>query len=136
MKIFLSAYLVMLLIACNSSSDGTMAAKTKIDTGLENYITQIYSDSANAITDSILTISFVQVANAYIDSISDHKHGISFIADTVSASEIHLKAGYNNDSRFETYFQFYYNPKTLEMKVYDPETDTRMSVVEYHLINN
>ena len=45
--------------------------------------------------------------------------------------EVFVRAGYNGDERFETYYQFYVNPATMEIKVYDVVNDEKMTVKEY-----
>lgn len=80
-----------------------------------------------------MKLPFVLKSNNYIDSFSNHAHGISFMMDEPTGDEpdISVLAGYNGQQRFETYYHFLVNPKTLEIQVYDPVADTRLSVKEY-----
>lgn len=132
--------LIIFFAACNNSSDKNEAVKTdtvtaqiKKDSAL-NYIHN-FSDTAleNKITAVLLKLPFVIKSSNYIDSFSNHKHAIAFLLENPETSEaaIFVKAGYNGDERFETYYQFYVNPKTLEIKVYDPVADKKLSLKEY-----
>ena len=42
--------------------------------------------------------------------------------------EISVQAGYNGEQRFETYYRFFVNTETLEIKVYDAVNDKKLSV--------
>lgn len=82
------------------------------------------------ITDTLMQLSFVRESNRYIDSVSDHKHGISFITDTAN-NEISVMAGYNGEERFETYYNFNINPVTFEIKVMDAGSGDFVTVDDY-----
>ncbi|HAO45667.1 MAG TPA: hypothetical protein PLZ45_09420 [Ferruginibacter sp.] len=83
------------------------------------------------ITAALLRLSFVQKSNSYIDSLSNHKQGISFMLDSAKDNLVSVQAGYNGEQRFETYYHFYVNPRTMEIQVYDPVEDKTRSVKEY-----
>ena len=80
-----------------------------------------------------MKLPFVKKANAYIDSFSNHQHGIAFMMDSLGKGEkdIYVQAGYNGEMRFETYYQFYVDPVTLEIKVYDVAEDIKIPLKEY-----
>ena len=135
-------YLLMLLSfsACNNSSktDAPVAGDSsvsviKADTS-SRYI-HTFGDTAleSRITAALLKLPFVIKSSNYIDSFSDHKHSIAFIMDKPAANEtaIQVQAGYNGDERFETYYRFFVDPKTLEIKVYDPLQDRKLTVPEF-----
>src|SRR5690349_11282831 len=82
------------------------------------------------IEDSLLKLSFVKKSNDYIDSFSHHKHGIAFMADSAD-NKIIVKAGYNGDERFETYYIFTIDPKTFLIQVMDQTTSNYISIEEY-----
>ena len=46
-------------------------------------------------------------------------------------TDITVEAGYNGELRFETYYHFYVNPGTLEIKVLDVVTDKKLTVKEF-----
>ena len=138
MKILLSILLVCCLNACNSSGDKTTTTNDSLTVSKINsqsHYIQPVGDSAleSRITDTLMSLSFIKKSDKYIDSFSGHKHGIAFMVDTLAAgeTEVFVRAGYNGDERFETYHQFYVNPKTLAIKVYDVLNDKKMSVKEY-----
>lgn len=140
MKYFLFFLFIFSLAACNDTTNGddlskndTVAAETKTDS-INNYIHK-FSDTAleKKITAALLKLPFVIKSNNYIDSFSNHTHGISFMMDEPTGDEpdISVLAGYNGEQRFETYYHFFVNPKSLEIQVYDPVANTRLSVKEY-----
>lgn len=137
--------LLCLLAACNNN-DRTEKEKpvTKTDTLAVNNISKIdtassyyhrFNDSAleDRITKAIMKLPFVKKANAYIDSFSNHQHGIAFMVDSLGSykNEINVQAGYNGETRFEIYYNFYVNPRTLEIKVLDVVNDKKLSVLEF-----
>ncbi len=88
------------------------------------------------ITDTLIRLSFIREANQRIDSATRHKHGIAFIVDTLAnEKDIFVQAGYNGEERFETYYQFYVNPVTMEIRVYDAVNDKKLSVKEFEKAN-
>ena len=137
MKRLLNLLIVLSVAACNNSSKTDEAAandssikKTHPDS-LSNYI-HTFNVTAldNKITALLLKQPVVIKINNYIDSFSNHKHSISFMMDAPAANEtdIQVQAGYNGDERFETYYRFFVDPKTLEIKVYDPLQDKKLTL--------
>lgn len=138
MKNLLFYLLLIGVVACNNSeADKTVIvdspAQVKKDS-VGNYI-HSFADTAleTKITAALLKLPFVIKSNQYIDSFSNHQHGIFFMLDnpTETDSDIHVQAGYNGDQRFETYYRFYVNSKTMEIKVYDAVEDKKLTVKEY-----
>lgn len=138
-----SLFLLLLIsfTACNNLSKTNEVIIIKDST-----VNQVQSDSAgkyihtftdtaleNKITAALLKLSFVQKSNNYIDSLSNHKHGIAFMLDKPEAGEtdVSVQAGYNGDERFETYYRFFVNPKTLDIKVYDVTANKKLTLKEY-----
>ena len=134
-------FLILVLIsfsACTNNAEQSKRAKTDsagvlpaMDT-TSGYI-QKFSDSKleNRITTALMKLPFVKKTNAYIDSFTSHKNGISFILDSLNKQEVSVRAGYNGDQRFETYYYFFVDPKTLEIKILDAVSDKKLSVKEY-----
>lgn len=135
-------YLLLLsaAMACNNSQTkeppavtDTMVQKPATDPAAK-YI-HTFTDTAleNKITAALLKLSFIQKSNRYIDSFSNHKHGIAFLLDKAGDHEpdISVQAGYNGDERFETYYRFFVNPQTLEIKVYDAAEDKKLTLKEF-----
>ena len=111
----------------------TAAIKPKKDSAAAYYHQFNDSSLENRITAAIMKLSFIKKADAYIDSFSNHAHGMAFMLDSLdkAESEIYVQAGYNGDTRFETYYHFYVNPKTLEIKVLDVINDKKLTVKEF-----
>lgn len=140
MKRILFFFLLMATVGCNNSSKTNEtvvsdSAENKIQTDSSSNYVHTFSDTAleNKITAALLKLPFVQKSNNYIDSFSNHKHGMAFMLDNPEANEtdISVQAGYNGERRFETYYRFFVNPKTLEIKVYDAVEDKKLTVKEY-----
>ena len=135
--------LVISTVACNNkakdqdtpaTTDSTTAVPAStIDTS-KAYIHTFKDTTLEAkITAALLKLSFVKKSDQYIDSISDHKNGIAFLLEEPAKNEtdIPVQAGYNGNERFETYYRFFVNPKTLEIKVYDVVEDKKLTLKEY-----
>ena len=140
MKCILQLLLVFTVAACNNASKtdealvkDSAAINVKTDSA-SNYI-HTFTDTVleNKITTALLKLPFVKKSDQYIDSFSNHKHGIAFLLDKPedNETEIPVQAGYNGDERFETYYRFYVNPITMEIKVYDVAADKKLTVKEY-----
>ncbi len=135
--------LLFCLVECNSSSEPKAIATSdslskdpaaaKKDSELSYVHTFTDSILEDKITKALMKLPFVKKTNAYIDSFSNHQHGIAFMLDSLEKGEkeIAVRAGYNGDLRFETYYFFYVNPKTMEIKVLDVINDKKLSVKEY-----
>ena len=52
-------------------------------------------------------------------------------AATKNETDISVQAGYNGTGRFETYYRFFVNPKTMDIKVYDPVEGEKLTLKEY-----
>lgn len=140
MRYLFLLFLLSTFTACNNSAEKKDepikdSVVSDVEPAAEPGYIHRFGDTAleNKITSVLLKLPFVQKSNSYIDSISDHKHGISFMLDSTGNSEheISVQAGYNGDQRFETYYHFYVNPKSLDIKVYDPVADKKLTVKEY-----
>jgi hypothetical protein len=139
-KELLFLFLLIAVTACNNATDKDKvvvkdsAVNTIQPDSTSNYI-HSFADTAleDKITAALLKLSFVQKSDKYIDSFSNHKHSIAFLMDEPAANEtdIPVQAGYNGNDRFETYYRFFVNPKTLEIKVYDAAEDKKLTVKQY-----
>ena len=85
----------------------------------------------NGNIDTLMKISFVKKTNKYLDSLTDHKHGIAFIMDSVSSNELSVMAGYNGPERFETYYNFTIYPKSFDIMIEYPDTGELVSIDQY-----
>ena len=140
MKQFLVFLCMVLFVACNNEPKtenaeiaDTVTNELKADT-VSKYVHR-FSDTVleKKITEALLKLPFVNNSDRYIDSFSNHQHGISFLIEDPGASEteIPVQAGYNGEQRFETYYRFFVDPKTLDIKVYGPAADKKLTVKEY-----
>ena len=134
-------FLIAGTVACNNAKDKespvpkdtTTVTTIKPDTPaayIHTFKDTVLEDKIKA---ALLKLSFVKKSDKYIDSISNHKHGIAFMLDEPAEQEtdIPVQAGYNSKERFETYYRFFVNPKTLEIKVYDVVEDKKLTLKEY-----
>jgi hypothetical protein len=137
-----NSFILLLLVsfaACNNRDTDKMATTDSLvirqqpDSNVK-YI-HAFSDTVleRKITSALLKLPFVIKSDKYIDSISDHKKGIAFLLDNPGPDEkgISVQAGYNGDQRFETYYRFEVDPKNLDIKVYDPVSDKKLTVKEF-----
>ncbi len=138
--------LLFCLVACNNSGD-TKAVTIKDSLSTDSISTppvkkdsslsyvHTFADTAleTRITQALMKLPFVKKTNVYIDSFSNHQHGIAFMLDSLGKDEqeISVQAGYNGEQRFETYYRFYVNPKTMEIKVYDAVNDKKIPLKLY-----
>ena len=138
MRYYPLLFLLTVVAACNNSQTGEPAVKDSVvqtTTGSSAKYIHSFTDTTleNRITAALMQLTFVQKSDKYIDSFSNHKHGIAFLMDKPDAQEpdVAVQAGYNGDERFETYYRFFVNPKTLEIKVYDVAEDKKLTLSEY-----
>jgi len=139
-KLLLCSSLIAVLAACNNAADKQApaikdsATNTVHTDSVTSYVHK-FEDTLleDKITNALMKLPFVIKSSKYIDSLSNHKHSIAFMMDKPEAPEtdIPVQAGYNGNERFETYYRFFVNPKTLEIKVYDPVEDKKLTVKEY-----
>ncbi len=139
MKYALVITMLAFFTACNNSSKSEEtvvdSAANKVQTDSSAKYIHTFSDTTleNKITEALMKLSFVKKSNAYIDSFSNHQHGIAFMMDEPTENEttVSVSAGYNGGERFETYYHFVVDPKTMEIKVYDPIEDKTLTLKEY-----
>jgi hypothetical protein len=135
MKSILTISIAAFLWSCNNEPKQIQQNKsTKKDTTVTlkptKSLQEIFEDK---VTDTLVKLDFIHKRHLAIDSISNHKHGITFITDSVIDvnKDVFVRAGFNRDDRFETYYQFYVNPKTMQIKVYDVIEDVQIPLDEY-----
>ena len=84
----------------------------------------------NDIFNTLNALSFVKESNQLIDSVSHHKHGMAFIIDSAEAV-YNVKAGYDREDRFETFYTFSVDKKTRAIKVLDVIADEMITPEEF-----
>lgn len=130
-----SAYFILAsILACNtnshSSNDTTNDTLKKVTATPDTTKTVAPIITENDIMDTLNALPFVKESSKIIDSVSHHKHGMAFIIDTAE-KEYAVKAGYDRDDRFETFYTFTVDKKTRAIKVLDVVTDEMISPEEF-----
>lgn len=126
----------IMFFSCKTSKEQNMHIKndkvTK-DNSIDKGYTLTDTVLENKILDTLIKIGIIKRNNNYIDSVTNHKHGIAFIIDTLikGDTDIFVQAGFNGADRFVTHYQIYINPKTMDIKFYDPVDDKKLSIKEY-----
>jgi hypothetical protein len=104
-----------------------------ISTGVSN--SQI-NDSAviERILRKLKTLPEVKLSHHYIDSFSNHNHGISMTVmkrpDNLT-KYYWIAVGYNSSERFETYYNFYVWPDKMTIKYYETLTGKTLTLAEW-----
>ncbi len=86
----------------------------------------------NDILNALNALPFVKESNKLIDSVSHHKHGMAFIIDSADAA-YNVRAGYDRDDRFETFYTFSVDKKTRAIKVLDVIADEMITPEEFEM---
>jgi hypothetical protein len=92
------------------------------------------SSVENAILDKIHNLPEVKAKQHFIDSLTNHKSGISMIIlKTPSNSKPYywIQVGYDNSIRFEPYYNFYVYRKGLVINFFDPMTNRILNLEEW-----
>jgi hypothetical protein len=140
MKQFLYLLVIISFAACNNGAKTDEAALTdsasgKVKTDSSAKYIHSFTDTAleQKITHALMKLPFVLKSHNYIDSLSNHQHGIAFMMDEPQENDtdISVQAGYNGGERFETYYRFFVHPATMEIKVYDAAEDKKLTLKEY-----
>jgi hypothetical protein len=119
-KHILFLLLVIVLFACNNNNNNN---NPKADTLPKPSFTDTIKANAPLVTqkdilDTLNELPFVKESNRYVDSLTNHQHGIAYLTDTTD-KEYNITAGYNGPERFETYYIFSVDKKTRAIKVQD-----------------
>lgn len=90
------------------------------------------------IVDQLFFLPEIKAKNRFINSITQHKHGITFVTlkkPTAESDYYWMQAGYNGALRFEPYYNFYvYYPK-MRILIFDPATNTPYTLSEWRKRN-
>jgi len=80
-----------------------------------------YSEKEKKILDKIALLPEFKKSNKYIDSLTDHKHGLSSMIFKPEKGEkyYYVKVGYSSPERFETYYNFYVDSTTFAINIDD-----------------
>lgn len=90
------------------------------------------------IEDTIFSLAEVRQKNRLVDSLTNHEHGVSLIIEKPTAQEkdYQIRVGYNSEQRFETYYNFYMNPRTKQITVDDVISAERLTLEEWRKDKN
>lgn len=99
----------------------------KVNCGLENAENKIFQ------------LEEVVSKNKLIDSISNHKNGISLMSDSLQIDKVNyyeIKAGYNSEIRYETYYIFYVEKGNCNnIKIFEPIEGNIIKLSEWRINN-
>lgn len=87
------------------------------------------------VLESLMKLDEVQATNKHIDSLSNHTKGVALqIVERPAENEQHsfvVKVGYDGDTRFETYYIFYVDGRTLAVSVEDLATGDIVPIAQW-----
>ncbi len=142
-KISLLLGLALFFIACQQTEKGINSSSAAIDTietldsddseKPDRKAAHVDSDkeTEEKILDILAKLPEYQKTEKYIDSLSKGKKGVASMLDKPTANEpdyYKVSVGYNGDARFETYYLFYVNPNTADIKIMDEVTGDVVSM--------
>ncbi len=133
-------YLIMLSsLGCHSAgldktigSEDSLIISSKPDSS-KFIVDKSISRREEKILDLIRNINEVKASDKYIDSFSHHKKGIATLIfkPTKGEKNYTVQAGYNGESSFETYYNFYVDSATLQIKIQDPVDGDVVTIDEW-----
>ena len=74
-----------------------------------------------------------------IDSVTNHKHGVSYIVEDEKINKkeyIRIKTGYNGEFRWETYYIFYIDKKACSLYYYDTINGNLLTIEQWRNKSN
>lgn len=85
------------------------------------------------ITDTLRLFPFIKKYQAYFDSLTDHKQGLTFTMDTFRNKIYPIAVFYDEkEKHFQKLYRFEVNPQTMEIKIGDTNTGEYITVDEYY----
>jgi hypothetical protein len=93
----------------------------------------------NKIMDKLFSFPEIKRKQAFVDSLSHHKRGISMIVmqKPGKANKYYwIAVGYNGAQRFETYYNFYVWPSQMEIKYLDTESGNLLTLAQWRKLQN
>lgn len=142
MKVIYVAILLTCFFSCDhKKSEDEIAKSSSTESTISNISTdtighvgsQMEAQRMHLIMDSLFNLEIVKSANSWIDSISDGERSISLLPDSAADNndELFVLAGDNRAQRFQPYFHFYINMKTLKIRIYDAVADDTIGIENY-----
>lgn len=74
-----------------------------------------------------------------IDSITNHKHGVSYMVEDEKINKkeyFRIKTGYNGEFHWETYYIFYIDKKTCSLYYYDTVSGNLLTIEQWRNKSN
>ena len=140
MKLIIIILSAAILFSCNNSNNevtSTIADTLKstgnvVDTD-KVIIAAPSTTKETEILDKIAALPEFKKSNAYLDSLTDHKHGLAsmIFKPTKEEKNYYVRVGYNGDQRFETYYNFYVDSATMDIKIADPIEADIITLAEF-----
>ncbi len=117
--LFILSLFLFFYLGCKNNQEKEIKIEYKDSSN--NNVFKSQSDLENAILDTLSKLPEWIKANTYIDSLTQHKHGLAVTTEkpTHENTDYYFRVGYNGTEKFETYFHFYVNPQTFEIKIMD-----------------
>lgn len=130
----LTTYLLLplyLLIGCKENNSSKQINE-------RSFTLQPYKCNLNEAENTILKCKEVMEKNKMIDSISNHRHGISLLSDSISIRDIvyyEIKAGVNSELRFENFYTFYVEKGNCDnIKIFEPISGKIIGINEWRIL--
>jgi len=147
-------FLLTILLSCKSEPRKVIVARTKVDTTAplsikrdtnsvdthDPYETGKDTVRLNKVMDKIFKFPEVQAINKQIDKNSKGTHGVSIMVEDEfdeDTSYYHFRIGDNShEERYENIYDFLLEKKTGQIKVYDPVSDSILSLKDWRKNRN
>ena len=125
-KSLVSLFASILFIRCNQSDKSkTAVASDNLSFSKQDsnklIVNKAITNKEEYILGLIKNIDEVKASDRYIDSLTNHKKGIASLIFKPAKNEKYyfIQTGYDGENRFETYYNFYVDSATYEIKIQD-----------------
>lgn len=130
----------LLLITVLQSCHSTDKKVIKLPDPIDSVTKKSLGCSVDRAMNRLMKLEEVQAQNQLLDSMTKGKHGIAFLSDSTTfkgKSYYSFNVGYNNDLRFETYYNFYVDRSNCqEVLILEPISGDYISLHDWKLNNS
>ena len=127
------------LISCSNKSNKETVARSagQIKTNIDKDTAIVSADTVqeSIALDSVNKIDEVRELSKFIDSVSNHKRGVTMLTlhrPDKQKRYFWIQVGYNNGIRFQAYYNFYVYAKDYEIKFLNTvKNDSLMSLADW-----
>ena len=129
---FFSLLILLISFSCNIKRRHTI--NKSIPTSTSTLLLREDTTLENKALDSLFTFPEVQRLSKIIDSESQLKTSLSMITTHKPEKQkpyYIIQVGYNNNLRFQPFYNFYIYPENFEIKYFNPIKDTLLSLDEW-----